>query len=106
MLRAPNNGPEFATTFRYNFPLVGGCDGKDKTAANNREIGRRVKLAFCCLLTSVGIPMILAGDEFADENDLFGITEAQPIREESRSIPSTSIATAQRMLGAGRCWRW
>jgi len=32
---------------------------------------RRVKLAFACLLTAVGIPMILAGDEFADEHDLF-----------------------------------
>jgi len=24
-----------------------------------------------CLLTAVGIPMILAGDEFADEHDIF-----------------------------------
>jgi len=30
----------------------------------------RIKLAFACLLTAVGIPMILAGDEFADEHDL------------------------------------
>lgn len=29
----------------------------------------RVKLAFACLLTAVGIPMILAGEEFADEHD-------------------------------------
>jgi pullulanase len=34
------------------------------------EAARRVKLAFVCLLTSVGIPMILAGDEFADEHDI------------------------------------
>lgn len=45
----------------------------EKKAQQNAEIGRRVKLAFACLLTSVGIPMILAGDEFADENDLFNI---------------------------------
>jgi pullulanase len=32
---------------------------------------RRVKLGFVCLLTSVGIPMILAGEEFADQHDLF-----------------------------------
>lgn len=32
---------------------------------------RRTKLAFACLLTAVGIPMILAGDEFADQHDLF-----------------------------------
>jgi pullulanase len=35
------------------------------------EIGRRMKLAFVCLFTAVGIPMFLAGEEFADENDLF-----------------------------------
>src|SRR5262245_27039083 len=29
-----------------------------------------IKLAFVCLLTAVGIPMILAGDEFADEHDI------------------------------------
>jgi 1,4-alpha-glucan branching enzyme len=31
---------------------------------------RRVELAFACLLTAVGIPMILAGEEFADQHDL------------------------------------
>lgn len=31
---------------------------------------RRTKLAFVYLLTAVGIPMILAGDEFADQHDL------------------------------------
>jgi len=30
----------------------------------------RIKLAFVCLMTAVGIPMILAGDEFADQHDL------------------------------------
>jgi pullulanase len=30
----------------------------------------RIKLAFVCLLTAVGLPMIFAGDEFADEHDL------------------------------------
>lgn len=30
----------------------------------------RIQLAFVCLLTAVGIPMILAGDEFADKHDL------------------------------------
>ncbi len=32
---------------------------------------KRIKLGFACLLTAVGIPMILAGEEFADEHDLF-----------------------------------
>lgn len=39
----------------------------------NNGIGlkeERIKLAFACLLTAVGIPMIFAGDEFADEHDL------------------------------------
>jgi pullulanase len=35
------------------------------------DIEKRMKLAFVCLLTAVGIPMILAGEEFADEHDLF-----------------------------------
>jgi pullulanase len=56
-----------ATTFRYQFPH------DDPNFDDNNQIGRRVKLAFACLLTAVGIPMILAGDEFADENDLFDI---------------------------------
>jgi 1,4-alpha-glucan branching enzyme len=30
----------------------------------------RIKLAFVCLLTAVGMPMILAGEEFADQQDL------------------------------------
>lgn len=40
--------------------------------ANNGIVdkGKRIKLAFVCLLTAVGIPMILAGDEFADQQDL------------------------------------
>lgn len=38
---------------------------------NDTEIEKRVKLAFVCLLTAVGIPMILAGEEFADEHDRF-----------------------------------
>ena len=35
------------------------------------DVGRRAKLAFACLLTAVGVPMILAGDEFADQHDFF-----------------------------------
>ena len=34
------------------------------------ETEPRIKLAFVCLLTAVGIPMILAGEEFADQHDL------------------------------------
>lgn len=34
------------------------------------EKEQRAKLAFVCLLTAVGIPMILSGDEFVDQMDL------------------------------------
>jgi glycosidase len=34
------------------------------------ETEQRIKLAFVCLLTAVGVPMILAGEEFADQHDL------------------------------------
>ncbi len=34
-------------------------------------IEKRIKLAFVCLMTAVGIPMLLAGEEFADTHDLF-----------------------------------
>ena len=36
------------------------------------QIEKRIKLAFVCLLTAVGIPMVLAGEEFADQHDFFG----------------------------------
>jgi hypothetical protein len=32
---------------------------------------RRFKLGFVCQMTAVGIPMILAGEKFGDEHDLF-----------------------------------
>lgn len=42
----------------------------------------RIKLAFVCLLTAVGIPMILAGEEFADQHDLdiFNVGEQKRVR--------------------------
>lgn len=42
---------------------------------------RQIKLAFVCLLTTVGIPMILAGEEFADEHDL------RPVHPQKQSDP-------------------
>src|SRR5271166_6064931 len=38
---------------------------------NTPDAEKRIKLAFVCLLTAVGIPMILAGEEFADQHDFF-----------------------------------
>jgi pullulanase len=40
---------------------------------------KQIKLAFVCLLTAVGIPMILAGEEFADQHDL-------PITEPGKEV--------------------
>jgi 1,4-alpha-glucan branching enzyme len=39
---------------------------------NNKAtvLEKRIRLAFVCLLTAVGIPMIFAGEEFADQHDL------------------------------------
>jgi pullulanase len=42
---------------------------------------RQIKLAFVCLLTAVGIPMILAGEEFADQHDL------RPVHPQKQSDP-------------------
>ena len=41
----------------------------------------RIKLAFSCLLTAVGIPMILAGEEFADQHDrpIHSAKEVDPV---------------------------
>lgn len=44
----------------YNFLHSNGIYAKEE----------RIKLAFTCLLTAVGIPMIFAGEEFADQHDL------------------------------------
>jgi 1,4-alpha-glucan branching enzyme len=43
-----------------------------KTGLQDLDIEKRIKLAFACLLTAVGTPMILAGEEFGDQHDLFG----------------------------------
>lgn len=42
-----------------------------KVGFADSDIQKRVQLAFVCLLTANGIPMFLAGEEFADQNDLF-----------------------------------
>ncbi len=68
----------------------------------DEDIERRVKLAFVCLLTAVGIPMILAGEEFADEHDRFdrqgnatqaGGKQVDPVnftRLEDSTLPGTN----------------
>jgi len=37
----------------------------------DEQIEKRIKLAFVFLMTAVGIPMFLAGEEFADAHDFF-----------------------------------
>jgi pullulanase len=44
---------------------------QNNSITDTSEIQRRAKLAFACLLTAVGIPMIFAGEEFADIQDNF-----------------------------------
>lgn len=42
----------------------------DQTILHRARL-RRIKLGFACQMTAVGIPMILAGEEFGDQHDLF-----------------------------------
>ena len=44
-----------------------------KSGVPDEQIEKRIKLAFVCLMTAVGIPMFLAGEEFADQNDFFDV---------------------------------
>jgi pullulanase len=93
-----------ATMFRYQFPFSkNGLEEirKRENAASNMSIERRVKLAFACLLTSVGIPMILAGDEFADENDLFNIT-GQVTNNAGKQMDPIDFS---RLEGVDNAWR-
>jgi pullulanase len=48
----------------YNYLQNNGISSSD-------DIQRRAKLAYACLLTAVGIPMIFAGEEFCDQQDSF-----------------------------------
>jgi len=43
----------------------------EKSGFSGLDLQKRTQLAFVCLLTANGIPMFLAGEEFADQNDLF-----------------------------------
>lgn len=59
------------------------------------ETEQRIKLAFVCLLTAVGIPMIYAGEEFADEHDL-------PIRHPEKQVDPVNF---DRLEGPGNEFR-
>ena len=51
---------------------------------------KRIKLGFVCLLTAVGIPIILAGDEFADQHDIkpvFPSKEVDPVNYDRMQDP-------------------
>lgn len=50
----------------------------------------RIKLAFVCLLTAVGIPMILAGDEFADQQDLD--ISSSPKSDENKQVDPVNFS--------------
>ncbi len=42
-----------------------------RSGLSGQDLQKRIQLGFACLLTANGIPMFLAGEEFADQNDLF-----------------------------------
>jgi 1,4-alpha-glucan branching enzyme len=48
----------------------------------------RIKLAFLCLLTAVGIPMVFAGEEFADQHDL-------PLRHPQKQVGPVNFDRAE-----------
>jgi len=67
--------PDGATAINYITSHDVGGPGNERLYdfLENNKIAykeERFKLAFACLLTAVGIPMILAGEEFADKSDL------------------------------------
>jgi 1,4-alpha-glucan branching enzyme len=43
----------------------------EKAGLSGIDLEKRIQLGFVCLMTANGIPMLLAGEEFADQNDLF-----------------------------------
>lgn len=78
LLRDPNNNPLFQAGHQaVNYIGSHDLTNTDADGTNNDRLysyldrmgvalkDKPIKLAFVCLLTSVGIPMILAGDEFA-----------------------------------------
>lgn len=59
------------------------------------ETEQRIKLAFVCLMTAVGIPMIFAGEEFADEHDL-------PVSHPQKQVDPVNYG---RLEGSGNSFR-
>jgi pullulanase len=75
------DGPE-AVNYVTSHDVEGFRNERLYNFLNNNGIARteeRIKLAFACLLTAVGVPMIFAGEEFADEHDL-------PVRHPEKQV--------------------
>lgn len=53
----------------FRFLVNNGIGRQEGGGLDEGEIARRIRLAFVCLLTAVGVPMILAGEEFGDDHD-------------------------------------
>jgi pullulanase/glycogen debranching enzyme len=62
--------PDYLEHIRWIADNVDGPDVPEADRYAHGEALERVRSAFAILLTSVGIPMILAGDEFGDVHDL------------------------------------
>lgn len=74
-----------------------------------QDILRRSKLAFTMLLTAIGIPMILAGDEFGDEHDLWA-TNPFDWRDNRKAVTheggkQVDPVNFSRLRGDGNAWR-
>jgi pullulanase len=53
----------------FRFLVNNGIGRRDGGEPDTDAIARRIRLAFVCLLTAVGVPMIFAGEEFGDDHD-------------------------------------
>jgi glycosidase len=81
-------------------------DFLDKNGVSEKE--QRFKLAFTCLLTAVGIPMILAGEEFGDQSDLsmtYPQKEFDAVRWDRLQLAMDQVAGRAAIGGNDTTWR-
>jgi hypothetical protein len=81
----------------------------------DEQIEKRIKLGGACLMTAVGIPMFLAGEEFGDDNQFFNClgqvsesggkqanlvntTAVLPCFPPIKTLPTTSVTGARRRI--------
>ena len=69
-----------------------------KLGLSGMDLQKRIQLGFVCLMTANGIPMFLAGEEFADQNDLFdsGGNVSDPGGKEVDPVDYSRLAESMR----------